>query len=139
MSGDPDNSDTVELCKFIVLELLTHSPGDQVSAGSHTSLHLIFNLPLTDFTLEGNLNRNQDIRKLSVLSRVFQRPQKNKDLVSRSVRQHLQIIWRVLVVARNKDRHQFREEGLRAAVVAEKSISIHVVEFALRWMREAPF
>ena len=53
------------------------------------------------------------------------------------IRQHLQIVWSVFVVRRNKDRHKFVQELLTRGVVREESIPIHKVKLTLTWVWEA--
>jgi len=66
-----------------------------------------------------------------------QRTHKNEDLVGGCVREHLQVVRRVLVVTRNEDGHQLVEEVLARRVVREQSVSVDVVKLALARMGEA--
>lgn len=103
--GDPHYPDTVKLAKFIVLKLFAHRPWNKIPTRSDASFHLFSNLNLADFTLKSNLNCDQDIGQLPVFSRFLKVAQKNKNLMRWGVRQHLEVIRRVFVMARNKDCH----------------------------------
>lgn len=136
--GDPHYPDTVKLAKFIVLKLFAHRPWDKVPTRSDAPFHLFSNLNLADFTLKSDLNRDQDIGQLPIFSRFLKVAQKYKNLMRWSIRQHLEVIRRVFVMARNKDCHELGEEGLRAAVIAEKCVSVHVVQVTVGRVGEAP-
>jgi hypothetical protein len=53
----------------------------------------------------------------------------------RSVREHLKIIRRVLVMRGHKETHQFMKKFLTASVIREESVSVDVIELTLIRMR----
>jgi len=75
MSCNPDDSDTIKLGEFIILELFRDSPWDQVTAGPHAPLELFVNVLLADFSFESDLDRDQDIWQLASFCWLFQWPQ----------------------------------------------------------------
>lgn len=138
MRGNSDNSDSVELPKFIILELLRDCPRNEIARRSHTALHGLADILFADFAFKGDLNRTQNVWQLTMFGRFLNWPQQNENLVSRGITEHLQIIGRVFVVTRDKDGHQLGQERLTAAVVAEECVPVHVVELALGGLGETP-
>ena len=61
VSSDSDDSDSIELSKLIVLELLRDRPRDQVTRWTQASFKLFGDRLLAYFTFEANLNRDKNI------------------------------------------------------------------------------
>jgi len=59
---DSHNSNPIKLSELVVLKLLAHSPGYQVSTRSEPPLELLGNVLLTYLSLKSNLNGYQNVR-----------------------------------------------------------------------------
>ena len=70
MGRDPDDSDTVELAKGAVLELLGDSPGDEVSRGAEAALQLFRNRLAADLAFKTDLDSAEDVWQLALGSRL---------------------------------------------------------------------
>ena len=115
MSRDSNDSDAVELAKLAVLELFRDSPGDEVTRGPLTSLEAGHDGALRDLALETHL---EDAEDLGQRGRVRgQRSQQTEEVVRGRVRQQLEVIGGVLVVAGHEQRHHSLQEGLAGRVV----------------------
>ena len=51
----------------------------------------------------------------------------SKHVVCRSVREQLQVIWSVLVMRRDEERHEVMEKHFAGLVVGEQRVSVHMV------------
>lgn len=98
MRSNPDDSNSIELGKLVILKLLAHGPRNQVTARSQTTLHLLLDVSLTNLTFEGYLNCDKDIGQLAVLCCVFEGSQQDEDLMGRSIGKHLQVVRCIFVV-----------------------------------------
>ena len=61
MSGDSDDSNTVEGRERVILELLRDCPRDQVARGSNASLHVFLDRLLGDVTFEAHLDCTENV------------------------------------------------------------------------------
>ena len=107
MSRDSNDSDAVELAKLAVLELFGDSPRDKITRGPHAPLQFSINCLLAYLSLKAHLNGTEDIRELPQGSGLLQRPHKHEDLMCRSIRKQLKVVWSVLIVTGHEDSHQF--------------------------------
>lgn len=84
MGGDTDDADAIQRCEGVVLELLGHCPGDQVTRGSDAALHVLLDRVLRNVTLETDLHRAQNIWKRFVI--LIDRSHQHEYLMSRGIR-----------------------------------------------------
>ena len=66
MSRYSDDSSSTERGKALVLELLTDSPGNQVTRWPQASFHLLINTLLSNLAFEANLDSAKDIWQLAL-------------------------------------------------------------------------
>jgi len=82
MSRNSYNSHTVQLGKVVVLELLGHSPRNEIPGRSHAALELLSDSFLTNFTFERDLDRAEDVGERVRDGAVENWAHEHEDLVS---------------------------------------------------------
>jgi hypothetical protein len=85
MCSNTNNANSVEGGKRVVLELLGHSPRNEITRRADASLHVLLNRLLADITFEAHLNCTKDVRKRLVC--LTNGAKENENLMSGCVRE----------------------------------------------------
>ena len=94
--GDPDHSRARKLGKVVVLKLLGNGPRNKIPTGALTPLHVVSNRCRADLALQTHLDHAQNLRQAIHPLAGGHRAQQTENVMGWRVRQHLQVVGRVL-------------------------------------------
>lgn len=135
MCRDANDSGTREQRKLALLELLRDEPRDHIATGPVPAAQALHDRLPADVPLERDLQHHKRLRQRALV--VLYRGQEHKQVVRGRVREQLQVVRLVLIMARHVQRHHALQEHLARRVEAEQRVARHVEQLALRGVRRA--
>ena len=126
MSSDADDSSPRQRRKVRIIELLRQRPRNEVSGCLVPSAKLALHTLLGDPALKRHLNHAEYVWETRSCSSALHGswPKQDVQAVRGGVRQHLQVVWRVLVVCCRVQRPDSLQQGLCQWVVGEQCVSV---------------
>ena len=124
----------VSKVKYVFLKenkvlLLCHRPGDKVSWSPLPSRQALHNALLGYLPLQTDLNNTQHLGQNAGVWVCGAK--QTKQVVSGCIGHHLQVVGSVFVMRRDVERHDPLEKGLGGFVIAEKGVSVDIVQVAV--------
>ncbi|KJR80875.1 uncharacterized protein SPSK_04850 [Sporothrix schenckii 1099-18] len=128
--GDADNACAGQRRKAVVLELLAHEPGNQVTRGARTAAEGIEHALAADAAFKRHLDDTERLRQAAAV--LGDGRHQHEKLVGGGVAHQLQIVGRVFVVTGDVEGDHLLEEALGHGVEGEEGVAVHLQELARR-------